>query len=254
MWTTFVVQPMLNLLLWIYDLVGNFGIAIIVFTVLVRLVLAPLMHKQTQSAEAMRKLQEHPKWKEIQRKYKNDRERLAQEQMKLYGELGVNPFASCLPMLVQIPIIFGLYQAVILALGNTPAQLLELVRLLYPALNPARLIPINGQFLWMNLAYPERLHVPGLSFGIPVMAILVALTSYVQSKAMATTTPSTGDGQQAQAMNQMMTAYMPLMLGYFALTFQAGLALYFLTSNLVMIAQYAFMGKLSWDDFIFWRR
>ncbi len=254
MWTTFVVQPMLNLLLWIYDLVGNFGVAIIVFTILVRLVLAPLMHQQTKSADAMRKLQEHPKWKEIQRKYKNDRERLAQEQMKLYSELGVNPFASCLPMLVQIPIIFGLYQAVILALGNTPAQLLELVRLLYPALNPARLIPINGQFLWMNLAYPERLEIPGLPFGIPVMAILVALTSFVQSKAMSSTTPSTGDGQQAQAMNQMMTLYMPLMLGYFALTFQSGLALYFLVSNLVMIAQYAFMGKLSWDDFIFWRR
>ncbi|NPA26432.1 MAG: YidC/Oxa1 family membrane protein insertase [Chloroflexi bacterium] len=249
MWTTFVVQPMINLLLWIYSLVGNFGLAIIIFTVLIRLILYPLMRQQTKSAEAMQKLQQDPRWKEIQRKYKNDRERLAQEQMKLYQELGVNPFASCLPMLIQIPVIFGLYQAIILALGNTPAQLLELTALIYPGWDAAKLLPIDSHFLWMDLSRPERLTIPGLNFGIPVMALLVAYTGYIQAKVASSVSPTSGS-DQAQSMNTMMSYYMPLMLGYFAMTFASGLALYFLTSNLVSIAQYALMGKLSWRDLI----
>ncbi|NPA07295.1 MAG: YidC/Oxa1 family membrane protein insertase [Chloroflexi bacterium] len=248
MWTTLVVQPMLNLLLWIYALVGNFGLAIIIFTVLIRLALYPLMRQQTKSAEAMQKLQQDPRWREIQRKYKNDRERLAQEQMKLYQEMGVNPFASCLPMLIQIPVIFGLYQAIILALGNTPAQLLELTALIYPGWDAAQLLPIDSRFLWMGLSRPERLPLPGLGFGLPVLAILVAYTGFVQANAASRVTPS--GSEQAQSMGKMMTYYMPLMLGYFSMTFASGLALYFLTSNLVSIAQYALMGKLSWQDFI----
>ncbi len=263
MWTRFILQPMLNLLLWLYAYVGDFGLAIILFTVLVRLLLHPLLKQQTKSQEAMMRLQQDPRWKEIQEKYKNDRERLAQEQMKLYQELGVNPFGSCLPLLLQLPIIFGLYQAIILALGNTPAQLLELVRHLYPSLHAERLLPIDSQFLWMDLAQPERLYLPFLPFGIPVLAILVGVSTYFQSKLMSQAAkpkesgnPGTGKkGQkkgkdrsqpdQMESMTKMMNVYMPLFLGYITMTFPAGLGLYFLVSNVVTVFQYILLGKIS---------
>lgn len=263
MWTRFILEPMLNVLLWLYAYVGDFGLAIILFTVLVRLLLHPLMKQQTKSQEAMMRLQQDPRWKEIQEKYKNDRERLAQEQMKLYKELGVNPFGSCLPLLLQLPIIFGLYQAIILALGNTPAQLLELVRHLYPALHAERLLPIDSRFLWMDLAQPERLTLPFLPFGIPVLAILVGVSTYFQSKLMSQATKPQEDmtktaskkaakkgkkqrqPDQMESMTKMMNVYMPLFLGYITMTFPAGLGLYFLVSNVVTVFQYMLLGKIS---------
>ena len=264
MWTRFILQPMLNLLLWLYTYVGDFGLAIILFTVLVRLLLHPLLKQQTKSQEAMMRLQQDPRWKEIQEKYKNDRERLAQEQMKLYQELGVNPFGSCLPLLLQLPIIFGLYQAIMLALGNTPAQLLELVRHLYPSLHAERLLPIDSRFLWMDLAQPERLTLPFLPFGIPVLAILVGVSTYFQSKLMSQaakpqtdtskgTSKKTGQKKgkkqsqpdQMESMTKMMNVYMPLFLGYITMTFPAGLGLYFLVSNIVTVFQYMLLGKIS---------
>ena len=247
MWNQFIVDPMLNVLLAIYNLLGgNFGLAIIIFTILIRLLIYPLSRQQMQSAEAMQKLQQDPRWKKIQEKYKNDREKLAQEQMRLYQELGINPFASCLPTLIQFPIIIGLYQAVIKALASTPTQMLDLTRHIYPMFDIASLIPLNSHFLWMDLGQPERLFIPGLNFGIPVLAILVAITTYLQSKLM---TPATGgSGGQSEMMGQMMTLYMPLLLFYFTMAYAAGLGLYFLTSNLVTIVQYAMMGKLDWKN------
>ncbi len=246
MWNQLIVDPMLNVLLAIYNLLGgNFGLAIIAFTILIRLALYPLSRQQMQSAEAMQKLQQDPRWKKIQEKYKNDREKLAQEQMRLYQELGVNPFASCLPTLIQFPIIIGLYQAVIKALASTPTQMLDLTRHIYPVFDIAALIPLNSHFLWMDLGQPERLFLPGLNFGIPVLAILVGITTYLQSKLM---TPPTSGGGQSEMMGQMMTLYMPLLLFYFTMAYAAGLGLYFLTSNLVTIAQYAMMGKLDWKN------
>jgi len=101
MWDTFIVNPMINALLYIYSILGhNFGLAIIVFTILVRLATYPLTAQQLKSSKAMQELQKSKKWQDIQKKYKNDRERLAQEQMKLYQEMGVNPFGACLPTLV----------------------------------------------------------------------------------------------------------------------------------------------------------
>ncbi len=249
MWNTLIVEPMLNALLWIYNLLGhNFGLAIIVFTVLVRLLTYPLTKKQMESAEAMQRLQQDPRFKKIQEKYKNDRERLAQEQMKLYQELGVSPFASCLPTLIQFPIIIGLYQAVIQALANTPAQLLNLTRHIYPFFDTAALIPLNSRFLWMDLGQPERLYLPFLpGVGIPVLAILVAVTTYLQSKLM--TPSSSGQGQdQMAAMSGMMSVYMPLLLFWLTLTFASGLGVYFVASNLVTIGQYALLGKLNWQN------
>jgi len=123
---TLIIDPMVNLLLLIYQWVGGqFGITIIAFTILVRLVTYPLTTQQMKSSQKMQQLQNSDKWKAIQKKFKDDREKLAQEQMKLYKEMGFNPLAPCLPTLIQFPIIIGLYQAITRALAVTPLQLLD---------------------------------------------------------------------------------------------------------------------------------
>jgi YidC/Oxa1 family membrane protein insertase len=246
MLNTIIIIPFTNALLFIYDVLGNnFGLAIIVFTILVRLLTYPFTASQMKSAAAMQDMQKSKKWQDIQRKHKNDREKLAQEQMKLYQEMGINPLGSCLPTLLQFPIIIGLYWAVTRALAATPLQLLELARGLGLP-NIADLIPLNSTFLWMDLGQPERLVIPGLPVGIPVLAVIVVITSYLQSKLM---TPTTGDAQAA-GMNQMMSIYMPLLMGYISYIYAAGLALYFVTSNVASIAQYALMGRLEWRNLL----
>jgi YidC/Oxa1 family membrane protein insertase len=244
MWDTLILNPMINALLWIYGLLSqNFGLAIIMFTIIVRLVTVPLTLQQQRSQQKMQELQGSKRWQDIQKKYKGDKQKLQEEQLKVYKEVGFNPLSGCLPTLIQLPIIFGLYGAIIRALASTPGQLLGLSNHMYPQ-TPKILIPLNSEFLWMDLAAPERLYLPFLSFGIPVLTILVVITTYMQSKL---TTPVTPDSQGSQ-MTQMMSLYMPLLLGYFSFTFPAGLALYFVTSNVLAIVQYSFTGKIDWGN------
>jgi YidC/Oxa1 family membrane protein insertase len=254
MWEAIIIKPFINTLLLIYNVIGgNFGVAIILFTILIRLITHPLMVKQIKGAQAMQELQKNPEWLQIQEKYKGDKEKLAQEQMRLYKELGINPFASCLPTLIQFPIIIGLYQAVIAALASTPVDLLNLMRNIYPGLlDVAKLIPLNARFLWMDLGQPERLYIPGLDWGIPVLVVVVVITTYVQSKLIAT--PSTGGRDQGAAMANMMNLYMPVFMGYLAYTLASGLALYFIASNLIGILQYAMLGKVNWSNVIPWAK
>lgn len=246
MLNTLIIDPMVNTLLWIYSVLGlNFGLAIIVFTLLVRLLTYPLTAQQLKSAQAMQEMQKSKKWQDIQKKYKDNREKLAQEQMALYKELGVNPFGSCLPTLIQFPIIIGLYQAVIRALAVTPTQLLDLSTHIYPFINASGLIPLNNRFLWMDLSQPERLPIFGV--GIPVLAIFVVITTYLQSKLM---TPTAQPGEQGAQMAQAMNLYMPFLMGWLAYSFSSGLALYFVASNIFTIIQYAATGRVNWQNLI----
>jgi YidC/Oxa1 family membrane protein insertase len=247
MWDAFI-SIMINILLYIYSFVGqNFGLAIILFTILIRLVTYPLNAQQVKSSTALQDLQKSKKWQDMQKKYKNDKEKLAQEQMALYQEAGVNPFGSCLPTLIQFPIIIGLYQAIIRALAVTPIQLLDLSKHIT---NGAALIPLNNLFLWMDLSLPEKdfgLSIAG--FGIPILAIIVVITTYLQSRLM--TPPSSGgSGDQGAQMSKAMNMYMPIFMGYLAYSFSSGLALYFVVSNLTTILQYAIMGRLDWKNLV----
>lgn len=244
-WNTVILNPMINTLLWIYSLIGNFGIAIILFTILVRLITHPLMVQQFKSTAAMQDMQKSKQWADLQKKYKDDKQKLQQEQMKLYQEMGINPLGGCLPTLIQFPIIIGLYQAIIRALATTPLQMIDLNTHIYPFIDIAKLLPINNQFLWMDLSQPERFYIFGI--GIPILAVVVVITTFVQSKLM---TPPSQPGEQGAQMTQMMNLYMPLLMGYLALTFASGLALYFVTSNLVTILQYAAMGRLDWKNLL----
>jgi YidC/Oxa1 family membrane protein insertase len=245
MWDLFI-SLFVNVLIWIYDVVGhNFGLAIILFTILIRIVTWPLNAQQMKGAAAMQALQNDKEWQAIQKKYAKDREKLAQEQMRVYREKGINPFGSCLPTLIQFPIIIALYQSIIRALASTPLDLLKLSRSISLP-NVSELIPLNSKFLWMDLGRPESVIIFGI--GIPTLALVVAITTYIQAKL--TMPPSANPGDQTAAMSGMMTIYMPLLLGYFAITFASGLSVYFITSNILGIVQYALQGKANWRNLI----
>ena len=251
-WNDFITI-FVNVLIWIYDVVGqNFGLAIILFTILIRIVTWPLNAQQMKGAAAMQQMQNDKEWQAVQKKYAKDREKLAQEQMRFYREKGINPFGSCLPTLIQFPIIIALYQSITRALGSTPLDLLKLSRSLYSFLDASKLIPLNSKFLWMDLGHPEGIPLPFevsfLPYGFPLLALIVAITTYIQAKLTMPATANPGD--QSAAMSNMMSIYMPLMLGYFALTFPSGLAIYFITSNLLGIVQYAMQGKANWRSLI----
>src|SRR4030095_9671156 len=176
MWDLFI-SIFVTVLLWIYDVVGhNFGLAIILFTILIRIVTWPLNAQQMKGAAAMQELQNDKDWQAIQKKYAKDREKLAQEQMRIYKEKGINPFSSCLPTLIQFPIIIGLYQCINRALATTPLGLLQLGRSIYPFLNVENIIPLNSKFLWMDLGRPEAVALFGIA--VPTLAIIVAITTY----------------------------------------------------------------------------
>jgi YidC/Oxa1 family membrane protein insertase len=235
---------MLNALLGLYSvLFDQFWLAIIVFTVIVRVAMTPLMLPQQRSAKKMQELQ--PRLQELQKKYGKDREKLSQEQMKLYREAGVNPMGGCLPMLIQFPIWIGLYQSIIQALGFQPLQLLNLSQNIYPFLQGLwAAVPLNRYFLGMDLALtPQQLG--GLTYALPV---LVAFTSYLQSKM--TTTTASSDGQGA-SMTQSMTLMMPLMFGFFSLNFATGLSFYFIVSNIIGIITQGFIS--GWQGLLFWK-
>ena len=249
----FFVSIFVNSLLWIYNLIGqNFGVAIILFTILIRGVTWPLNNAQLKSAKAMQDLQNDKDYQAIQKKYAKDKEKLAQEQMRIYKEKGINPFSSCLPTLIQLPVIFALYQSVTRSLASTPLALLQLTRSIGSFLDVNALIPLNSKFLWMDLGLPEGIALPfDVSFlpnGFPTLAIVVAITTYVQTKL--TTPPTANPNDQTAAMTGFMAIYMPLLLGWFALTFPSGLAVYFITSNLLGIAQYAMMGRANWRNLL----
>jgi YidC/Oxa1 family membrane protein insertase len=209
-----------------------FGFAIILFTIAVRLATFPLNVQQIKSSKAMQELQ--PKLKELQDKYKGDREKLAQEQMRMYREAGVNPLGGCLPMLVQMPIWFALYQA--------------LIQLSHEGL-------LNQGFLWIpSLAGPPVSNAGGFLppwltelpleqvVAYLVMPILLVVSQFYMQQLM---TPPSTDPQQAQM--QSMMKFMPIMFGYFSLIVPSGLTLYWFTSNILGVAQHYFT-KTQFDQ------
>ncbi|HOE35672.1 MAG: YidC/Oxa1 family membrane protein insertase [Chloroflexi bacterium] len=248
MWDTLIIQPFTNVLLAITMVVKNFGVAIILFTLLIKLITYPLTAKQLKQTAAMQKLQSDPRYKKMMEKYRDNKEKLAEEQMKLYKETGVSPFGSCLPTLIQLPIIIGLYQSIIKAMAATPLEIFRLERLIYPFLDATKILPIQSRFLWMDLGQPERLPILGIQ--IPVLAIIVVATTWLQSKAMEP--PTTGAGDQAAAMTKSLNIYMPILMGWMAYSLASGLALYFLVSNVATVVQYSAQGRANWSRLFPW--
>jgi YidC/Oxa1 family membrane protein insertase len=191
----------------------NYGLAIVLMTVIIKIILFPLTKKQIESSRAMMSIQ--PKMKAIQEKYKNDKVRLNQELAKLYKEEGVNPVAGCLPLLIQMPILFGIYYGVRDFHYEGPAD-----------------------FLWMqNIANPDPMYI---------LPVLSAVTTYIQAKQ--TMPPKKADdkgqdGLMGMMQGQMMTYFMPLFIGYISLNFPAALVLYWIVMNIMQIAQQAYINS-----------
>jgi YidC/Oxa1 family membrane protein insertase len=234
----FIVYPFANLLLLLYQYLGQQTIvAIAALTVLIRLLILPLTLSQQRSAQKMQKLQ--PEIEKLREKYGDDQETLAQEQMKLWRKAGVNPAGGCLPLLIQLPIMIALYRAIIFIVPSTPLQLFQFSGQIFidrwlPSLRG--LVPLQSTFLRMDLGQPPSPE-QWWSYALP---ILVFATSWLQQKLL--TPPSAGDGQsQAQMMNQQMQIMMPLMFGFISLQYATGLSIYFIISNLFGMAQYYFI-------------
>lgn len=208
-----IVQPATDVLVYMHTLLGSYGIAIIIFGIIVKMVTLPLTLQQLRSSRAMQKVQ--PLMKELQDKYKDDREKLAQEQMKLYREHGVNPLGGCLPLLIQLPVLWGLYRA-ILNLAERPDFQSE-------------------SFLWLSsLAEPE---------GFPYILIgLMVVSQFLYQRVMTPT--AAGDGQQESMQKAMQ--FMPLIFAFIFINFPSGLVLYYLVFNVVSLAQQLFINK--WSD------
>ncbi len=237
-WNTFIFNPMVNLLLWLYTIIGNYGIAIIIFTLIIRVITLPFYAQQQKAMKKQQALMKSKEWQEMQKKYAKDKEKLAQEQMKLYREGGVNPLGGCLPALIPWPILIGLYQSITMVMGSQPEQLMELAKHLYPIASLAAAVPVRSDFLGLNLADTPQI-LGGVSYIIP---FLVGFSTWVQQKMV--TMPS-ADPSSAQ-MNQSMMVMMPIMIGWFSLSFPIGLSLYWIVFSVVGIVQQYF--QTGWGN------
>jgi YidC/Oxa1 family membrane protein insertase len=231
LWGHVLVTPMTNFMVLVARLsFGNFGIAVIVFTLLMRGATWPLTRKQLHATRAMQSLQ--PRIQAIQKQHK-DPKRRSEETMKLYREAGVSPLGCVWPMLIQFPIWIALYQSIRFTLGATPESLLDLSQRLYPWGFLRTAVPLEKHFLWLDLGKPD---------GTLIMAVLVGATTWIQQRM--TTPPTANADPQQQSVNQTMMFMMPLMFAFFTLQFPSGLALYWLSTNVVSITlQYFYMGR-----------
>ena len=223
-----LVGVMINILVLLYSyLFNSFGLTVVAFTIIVRMSMFQLTVKQSRSLKKMSGLQ--PKLKEIQAKYKNDRQRISQETMRMYKEAGVNPLGCLGPMFIQMPIWIALYQSILRVLPSTPDSLVGLSGHLYSWLPRVHeVVPLESSFLWLDLAFPDT---------TPILPVLVGGSMFVMQKM---TTMPTVDPRQ-KSTNQMMLWMMPLMFGFFTTTFPSGLALYWVISNVVGVVIQGFV-------------
>ena len=217
-WFRWFEKPLLWLLKNLYDLVGNFGVAIIGLTIVVRGVMFPIAQKQFASMAAMKAIQ--PKMKALQEKYKEDRVKQQQEMQKLFKEEKVNPLAGCLPLLLQIPIFFALYKVLYLAIEMRHRDFLWIDDLSAP--DPATILNLFGLLPF----------TPPSFLAIGVLAVLLGVTMWLTFKL----NPSAMDPIQQQVFS-----IMPWVLMFIMAPFAAGLLLYWVTSNILTLAQQKYL-------------
>jgi YidC/Oxa1 family membrane protein insertase len=218
-WFEWFMRPIFDLLLFLFHTVGNFGLAIICLTLVVRGILFPVAQKQFQSMAAMRKVQ--PKMKAIQERYKEDKQRQQQEILKLYQTEKINPAAGCLPILLQIPVFYALYKVLVVSVEMRHQPFVLWIKDLSA---PDPLTPVN-LFGLLHFTPPAML-------AIGVLPILVGATQWVSMKL----NPQPMDPAQAQVF-----AIMPWFLVFIMAPFAAGLQLYWITNNILTIAQQWFL-------------
>lgn len=276
----FIARPLGQFLNFIYNTIafGNYGLAIIVFTLFIKAVLLPLTIKQYRSTARMQEVQ--PMIQEIQKRYKNDKEKLNQELMKVYQENKVNPAGGCLPVLVQMPILLSLYWVISKPLLYMLGKTTEIVQQLYSfipeefpkimgnqditiinyfnqnkdklsavadILKPEELINFN--FLGLNLGLQPTFDSTKAAalgfqfFGLLLIPILAGLTTFISLKFSTPKTQQNSDNQMANSMTNSMSMIMPFMTAFFAFNVPAGLGLYWITSNIIQVLQQMYLNK-----------
>jgi len=219
-------------LIWLYNVLGSsewsLVLSITVLTVSVRLITVPLtLPSQRSMKKNSRKMQAiQPELEKLKKKYRNDPQKLQQAQLDLYKEHGINPLSSmtgCLPLLIQLPIIWAFYQSISRALAAQPGEMLVLSQYLSAVPSLLSLVPLPNRWLWLNLARPDMVVLP----------LLVAGSTWLQQKLTSPATQASGTDAQAAQMSQSMMITMPLMFGFFAMQMPAGLSIYFIVSNVV---------------------
>ena len=220
-WYYFLTKPFFYILDFLYDLIGNMGLAILLIAALLRLAMFPIANKSYESMSKMKKIQ--PKIQAIQELYKNDKMRLQQEMMNLYKKEKINPASGCLPMLIQIPVFFSLYKVLNIAIEIRHAPFIGWIKDL-SAPDP------------MTLSFITGLPIPNL-LDLGVWPILMGVTMYLQQKL----SPKPANKDQAR-MLALMPVIFTFMLGHFA----SGLVIYWTLSNVLsIIQQKAIMHKVG---------
>lgn len=235
-WNNFLINPMINGTIVIaHVLFNNYGLAILFFTIALRLATLPLTVRQLHSQRKMTQLQ--PRINEIQKKYKDPKKR-SEETMKLYKEVGANPAGCLLPMLIQFPIWISLYDVIRTVLGQTPESLISLSSRLYPWSFIQQAVPLGNHFLFWDMGTPDRSYV---------LPILVGASMWIQQKLTMTQATMVPGNSQQQQTNQTLLWMMPLMFAWFTLTVPSGLGLYWLVSNIIGVIMnyyvYGWKGK-----------
>ena len=234
LWNELFFRPIYNILIWIISVLPGYslGWAIVILTLIIRTILYIPTFKSLKAQTSMQEIQ--PKIQELKKKYKNDSQKLSEETMKLYKEHGVNPCGSCLPILIQMPILIAVFQ--VLRVKNS----VDNAKYLYPFLAGFDFEKVDLSFYWVhNLLDPEKIALP----------ILVGLAQFVSTwlmqKKAAKNKPKkqkNNNGkvnplEEMEMATKMMTYMLPLMVAWFAYSYPAGLALYWFVSTLFSIAQ-----------------
>ena len=214
-WFEWFMRPIFNLLNWLFQHIGNFGVAIICLTLIVRLIMFPVAQKQFASMAAMRKVQ--PKLKAIQERFKDDKPRLQQEMLKLYQQEKINPAAGCLPILLQIPIFYALYKVLLVSVEMRHQPFVAWIKDL-SAPDPLHFFNLFGL---LNFTPPSLL-------AIGPLALLLGVTMWAQFKL---------NPQQMDPTQQQIFAVMPWVMMFVMAPFAAGLLVYWVTSNVLTILQ-----------------
>ncbi|MEZ0329382.1 MAG: membrane protein insertase YidC [Dissulfuribacterales bacterium] len=214
-WFDVIAKPLLLFLNFIHDYIPNYGVAIIIITVIIKILFWPLAHKSAKSMKTLQKIQ--PKLAKLKEKYGDDKEKLNKELMQLYKTYNVNPMGGCLPMLLQIPVFFALYKVLLQSIEIRHAPFV----------------------LWItDLSAPDRLMIPGVELpwigGIPVLTLLMGASMYLQQRL----TPTAGDPTQA-----MMMRFLPLVFTFMFINFPSGLVLYWFVNNVLSIVQQYYINK-----------
>lgn len=251
-WHFLLFQPFVNGLIGLYEILfHNLGIAIILLTIVIRLLLIPLTLPSMRSAAKMKELA--PELEKLKKKFKGKSQELAKAQMELYKRNGANPAAGCLPTIVQFIILIALYQAFYQVLRPNGDMIAKLNEILYPVLKLGEGSVINTKFLYLDLAKPDVFHLPGLSFPIPgVFLIVSAAIQFLSSKMMMPAAKAekklaekteTKSDDMATAMQSQMLYLFPLMTIFIGFSFPSGLVVYWFIFSLFTLFQQIIVNK-----------